>query len=360
MSRYLAMLHCLSPLHNGAGEGMGAVDRPIIREVTTNYPYVQSSTLKGALRARATGLNLDDFGLGGGRARNDLIDLAFGSAAHQKLGGIGSLVFSDIQLFFFPVRSLAGTLAWTTTHLPLSRFHRSLGLTAAWPAAALALGAILPDSLNVASTRDEILACSRHPGGTDDVPGGDDWDASIRVPGGNLYGFERRAFGPRIQGRTRFAEFADMIADRIFESEPWRKFFRARASIVPDEAFSHFVNAATPVEPNIRILPTGVTKEGSLRYTEYLPAETLMFFMVWIDPPPNLLLNGGNEALAQLHRLLKRLLGTVDDPVVLQLGADESKGKGLVRIALLNPDASVETRPELSVTTGSPEGETSP
>jgi UDP-N-acetylmuramoylalanine--D-glutamate ligase len=40
-------------LHNGAGQGLGSIDRPIIREAATDYPFVQSSTLKGALRGRA-------------------------------------------------------------------------------------------------------------------------------------------------------------------------------------------------------------------------------------------------------------------------------------------------------------------
>ena len=41
---------CETPLHAGSGSDLGIVDLPIQRERHTNFPKVESSSLKGALR----------------------------------------------------------------------------------------------------------------------------------------------------------------------------------------------------------------------------------------------------------------------------------------------------------------------
>ena len=49
-----AMLGLLAetPIHPGAGRGMGVVDLPVAREAATDYPVIVGSSLKGALRDR--------------------------------------------------------------------------------------------------------------------------------------------------------------------------------------------------------------------------------------------------------------------------------------------------------------------
>jgi CRISPR-associated protein Cmr4 len=44
------LLKVLTPLHIGAGQGLGHVDLPIVREAHTNFPYIPGTSLKGALR----------------------------------------------------------------------------------------------------------------------------------------------------------------------------------------------------------------------------------------------------------------------------------------------------------------------
>ena len=50
-----AMLGLLAetPVHPGAGRGMGVVDLPVAREASTDYPVLVGSSLKGALRDKA-------------------------------------------------------------------------------------------------------------------------------------------------------------------------------------------------------------------------------------------------------------------------------------------------------------------
>ena len=47
------LIHALSPLHAGVGQGIGLVDLPIAREATTNHPLLPGSSVKGVLRAEA-------------------------------------------------------------------------------------------------------------------------------------------------------------------------------------------------------------------------------------------------------------------------------------------------------------------
>lgn len=43
-------LICETPLHAGSGDELGVIDLPIQREKHTNFPKVEASSLKGALR----------------------------------------------------------------------------------------------------------------------------------------------------------------------------------------------------------------------------------------------------------------------------------------------------------------------
>ena len=45
----LYYIHALSPVHVGAGRGLGFVDLPIVREAVTGWPYVPGSAVKGVL-----------------------------------------------------------------------------------------------------------------------------------------------------------------------------------------------------------------------------------------------------------------------------------------------------------------------
>jgi len=50
MRKEYYLLKVLTPLHIGAGQGLGHVDLPIVREAHTNFPYIPGTSLKGALR----------------------------------------------------------------------------------------------------------------------------------------------------------------------------------------------------------------------------------------------------------------------------------------------------------------------
>src|SRR5690606_21554434 len=105
-------------LHTGTGQGTGIIDLPVAREVTTGWPYLPGSTVKGVLRDAC------DPGNDNGRGKT-FID-AFGPELGESEieSAAGALWFADARILCLPVRSLHGTFAWVTCPLALSRWRR--------------------------------------------------------------------------------------------------------------------------------------------------------------------------------------------------------------------------------------------
>ena len=105
---HTAMLGLLAetPIHAGAGRGMGVVDLPVAREAATGYPVLVGSSLKGALRDKAARTQRDEL---------------FG-----KRDRAGDLLVSDARLLLLPVRSLTGSYRWATCPHLIERYRRDL------------------------------------------------------------------------------------------------------------------------------------------------------------------------------------------------------------------------------------------
>ncbi|HHX86954.1 MAG TPA: type III-B CRISPR module RAMP protein Cmr4 [Firmicutes bacterium] len=103
-------------LHPGTGQVSGAVDLPVAREKTTDYPVIAGSSLKGALRdsteqhqkAGYPGLDIEQI---------------FGS---QKQAA--AIAVTDGRLLLLPVRSLNSHYKWVTCPYLLERYQRDCGL----------------------------------------------------------------------------------------------------------------------------------------------------------------------------------------------------------------------------------------
>jgi CRISPR/Cas system CMR subunit Cmr4 (Cas7 group RAMP superfamily) len=160
-------------------------------------------------------------------------------------------------------------------------------------------------------------------------------DAALRVME-NQYCLENRVLNARLDSdkRKSLGALAGTLADNIFpKNAPLRRFFSERLLLLSDETFSQFVQHATVIEANIEILDTGCTEDGSLRYTEYLPTETILAGYVSSDER----LAGGEQA--NVAALLRKALHISEDTAAgaIQLGADETKGKGMVSVILESP-----------------------
>ena len=326
---YLHLFHCITPLHTGSGQGFGAIDRPLLRESTTGYPYVQSATLKGALAARQRE-KLRAAGAPEGTERDDwerddpAYRAAFGRG--ETDGNQGCLLFTQADLLLFPVRSLAGTFAWVTSPLVLARLARFLDLVA-------------PGDQDLAASVRALLDAAHQPspgvavGGErlpDEAGQVEALDAELRLRDGGPYALEGLILKAETAASARQAvgAFAAALGKVLFaDSDYWQERLLRRLLVVSSGEFDRFLASATQIEPNIRIEKSGVTQDGSLRYTELLPAETVLVSFVSLLDPASL---GLEQKEADVAKLYSELAGSP-----IQLGGDETKGKGLVRQVLL-------------------------
>ena len=123
-------LYTETPLHAGTGSGLSSIDLPIQRERATQYPMIQGSGIKGKLRASfADALDEDrEISKEDKEKREETINVIFGPPSTNGAGSdhAGALVAGDARLLLFPVRSLNGVFAYTTSYDVLSRFRREI------------------------------------------------------------------------------------------------------------------------------------------------------------------------------------------------------------------------------------------
>ena len=98
--------------------------------------------------------------------------------------------------------------------------------------------------------------------------------------------------------------------------------------VLPGDMFDYFVIHATEVVPNIKIdKDTGTSKEG-LRYSEYLPAETVLYSLISFDRC------FASDASTEFDNEInvKEFFIEKKPKDIVQVGGDETKGKGFVKI----------------------------
>jgi CRISPR-associated protein Cmr4 len=283
-------LHAISPLHAGAGRGVGYIDLPIVREKVTNWPYIPGSTVKGVTadhfrateKAREKGSEL---AAAFGRA-NGKDDIEAGAAS-------GSLVFSDASIVCLPIRSFYGTFAWITSPMALKRLRASgkpEGLSGC------------PACKEAFTLKGNVLTPKE--------------GADVKV---YLEDIDLEA-----KDNETLQKWGDFLAGEVFAGdEGWQKIFKERFALVSDDLFTFFCETGTEVSARIRIEDdTKTTADGALWYEESLPAETVLAGVVWCDRVYG---NGGK--LTEGYLMEKFCKNAID----MQIGGKATTGKGRVR-----------------------------
>ncbi|WP_448588495.1 type III-B CRISPR module RAMP protein Cmr4 [Thermocrinis sp.] len=287
MRKETYLLKTITPLHIGAGQGLGYVDLPIVREVHTNFPYIPASGIKGALRnyylsqlAKKKGespAKLDER-LSKGEVKKEEEDLyllakVFGIAGEGATKGsdlgAGKVIFSDGFIVLFPVKSINGIFSLITCPYVINRFYELMDLN---------------HRMEQVDGEAKVLDMKSH----------------LNV----------------VNCKLMLEEFVfDVEEDK--ELDKFVKFFgdgaERRIVCVSDTDFKDFVSNYTEVQTHIRINPeTGTVNEGALWTEEYVPAETIFAFVV-------------------IH--LEELNFSI--PETFHLGGDITTGKGFVKVKKL-------------------------
>jgi len=278
--------YAVSPVHAGSGASLAAVDLPIQRERHTNWPHIQASAVKGAMRSHFRRFNDSDEGTD--RGARFITNIIFGSDDQDgwdsKADGEtlpGAISVSDAKLLAFPVRSNMAPFVWVTSPAVLKRLKTDLEIAgiknefqvpAVENEKAVPLFANAPKSIIL---EDAVVACGEK---------------------------------IELKGLDKFMPGID------------------RLLVVSDMMYDYCVSSCTEVQVQIKIdEKTGTAQDGALRYQELLPSDSVMYSIVCFG-----MQNFKNEFQAEMiEGYVKKVF---NDDGFIQLGGDVTLGRGVCRI----------------------------
>jgi CRISPR-associated protein Cmr4 len=291
VTEYLLYLYAESPVHTGAAGSLDVLDLPVQREAATGYPVIWGQSLKGALRQAARDL----------WAAGPQVDALFGSAitGEERETTPGTLAVGDAQLVAMPVPTLRRTFAWLTSEIALGRLARKYT-------------ALRRDAPSLPSIRSGGAICASAA-----------WTESAKeVLGPCVVTFDRPHSQP-------LAEWADRIAaDALSEAGAFAPFaakLREDLVLAGSDIVPVLLRECTEQAVRVQLAEDSKTVKHGPFYSEYLPAETILAASLTLRG------NGDND---KNREALRGLLSGL-----LQVGGDETLGKGLVWARLLEARA---------------------
>lgn len=291
MNARLLLIHALSPLHAGTGQGVGVIDLPIAREKATGLPYLPGSSLKGTLR---------DLCQDGNHCLK-----VFGPDTTNADAHAGSAQFSDQRLLLLPIRSLKGTFAWVTSPYLLRRLVRDVQDTPIKP--------LLPNSVPQLQSETQCVVISNN--------------CAIQMTTNNQQQVILEELDLLVDSGQKADEWAKWLAERIFPNDnTWQQMLKARLCIIHDDTLSFLLETATEITARIKLLDDSKTvQEGGLWYEEALPTETILSGLVVATPVK---VTGMNNE--EIFKVIEGLLGQA-----IQFGGNANVGRGLCRVRMM-------------------------
>jgi CRISPR-associated protein Cmr4 len=284
-----------TPIHMGSGQSVSYVDLPIQRERHTSFPVLWSSGIKGVIRDLAS------------RVWNDKnkVETIFGPEDGSS-DFASCISITDAKILLYPVRSVKGVFAWITCPFVLKRFKEDLS----------AVG------INFKYNNQDIKIL--------DVPDDKVFIASdnLKIQGQDKVALEEFVFEAEVKNEVK--ELAEFLKNFVHQND-LTKDLGNHLAIVSDNVFKDFVNYAVEIRTRIRIDQTkGTVKEGALFSEELIPSESvfysILFFKDSFKPGSNM---DAQKVFSEINSLLS-------DNSILQLGGDETTGKGYVRVKVFN------------------------
>jgi len=303
-----------TPIHPGSGSELGIVDLPIQREVYTGFPKIEASSVKGCLREAFEENRVED---------KEAISLIFGPEKEEGRGDedlhAGAIGITDAKILLFPVKSLKGVFAWITCPMVLKRLQKDLE--------------IIGESADFKIIKNSVPL---------------DSEVVISNDGEEKVVLEEFTF--KVKPEEATSNIAEWLAKNVFPSEKsyefWKEKLKRSLVILSDDEFTQFVKTSTEVITRTKISPkTGTVERGALWTEEYLPQDTVLYSVLmftclrskdeekkkkaklWAEDP--------EEEAKLVYKFFKSTV-----PRVIQIGGNQTIGKGLVRVKFLKEEAN--------------------
>jgi CRISPR-associated protein Cmr4 len=325
-------LICETPLHAGSGSDLGIVDLPIQRERHTNFPKIESSSLKGALReAFETTFSKDitynnrlnvhrTFGHDkDGIRKSDKTDIETYFGDNTQFAGC--LAFTDARLLLYPVKSLYGVFAWVTCPRVIKKFVSDLGIT----------------DLEIGFNTEGVVENTTPQGCVDLFQ-----DVNSEKKKVYLEEYIFNEITPEAE-EGNLTKMAKWLSEKAFigYDQYWIEKVAKDIIVLNDVDFRDFVTLTTEVVTRTKINnETGTVQDGALFSEEYLPAESVMYSMVMF----------ADEFTSKESKLkAKKASDDTEGGVleffqsgldanknIVQIGGNATLGKGIVRTKLIS------------------------
>ncbi len=306
-------LYVETPLHAGVGSGLSSVDLPIQRERTTQYPMIQGSGIKGKLRSVLEGDRdqLSD-------QEKIVIDILFGppttAVKDSNNDHAGALIVGDARILLFPVRSLNGVFAYTTSYDVLNRFKRDIERERTNTPFSWDMPIDVEQNTALVTTPSEIS--------TNDT-------------------IVLEEFSFKAQTSPQVDEIAQWIANNTLpnpgQTNYWYNKIRSSLILLPNNDFRDFVLNATEIITRVHVDRTKKTVlRGALWTEEHLPTDTLLYVPIYATDSRKKIAQSQNNnpkmSAADVLDTAKTKTLSTNQSSYLQLGGDETVGRGIVRM----------------------------
>jgi len=325
----LLFIHAQTSLHPGSGTALGVVDLPVQRERHTRWPTIAGSALKGILRDAYREMLSQKSQKCRRSANNDpeLVSIFGPGEVDESSAHAGALTVTDARILAFPVRSLRGVFAWVTCPAVLDRLQRDLALAGQG-------NEEVAKMVSPSVQKNKAL-----------VPQG----SPLLVDQGRKIVLEEFDF----ERAGDCSGLADWIAQRAVADEATRQRMRSHLVVLHDDDFTHFVQHATEVVARIALdYERKTVRTGALFYQEFLPPETIFYSLLVARQsrrPPNATqspaeqpdstapenASGTNEQRLSAAKILEHVRNCLAEVKVLQIGGDETTGKGLCAVRVV-------------------------
>jgi CRISPR-associated protein Cmr4 len=296
-------LYAISPIHAGSGAAVSTVDLPIQRERITNYPTIQASALKGAMRSHFRDFISEKDKYHKSDSNEELmINCIFGSDKQDNCKNDsmpGAISVSDAKLLAFPMRSNIAPFVWVICPTIIKRLKRDLEFAGL-------------DLSNDALSKPDLS----------NVLSGVMVDKAIVIKG-NLKDEKGAAIileDAAVKINTQEPININFINDNFPEID--------YLLLISDEMFDYCISNCTEIQTNVKInSETGTSQDGALRYQEFLPSDTLLYSVVNFKD---------QRAETKIENYLKAniIKNYVEDTIkeFIQIGGDATLGKGICKI----------------------------
>ncbi len=327
-----------TPLHAGAGDSIsGVVDLPIQREKHTNFPKIESSSLKGAIKEAVRRAN-KEVELKNERFRpldnecgQDYLSLVLGPEDSDDAHA-SAIALTDARTLLFPVRSLRGVFAWITCPMVLEKFRKEFQMVNSIDSSD-EQNNLLNDFLNI----DFEKLVNTIPENSNVVIKKNDNNELMRVVVVEEYTFE-------VSENKDTGKVAQFLAESIFGSDVAYAYLKEKLKkdlvILSNDDFKDFCSTSTEVITRVKIDDvTGTVQKGALWTEEYLPQDTIMYSLVMAselmvdEETKEKLKLKGISIDEEAQNVMSFFVQAV--PGVIQIGGNQTIGKGFVRLRFM-------------------------